>query len=162
MRLLSTSLQEEQEILWFQCPSSFFPHLLSLVTNSSLLWNFRNTQGRKAFPTNKNWRHRRAYTQKGPAGSCWVSMSSYLCCSLGSNGKGTQEPSALLVMFWFLIRVLVTQICSLCKNYKLYIWDFCTFPCVCVCVHAHTQFLSCVWLSPRDYSPPGSVVHGIF
>ena len=53
--------------------------------------------------------------------------SGYPCCSLGSNWKGTQEPSGLLAIFCFLIWVLVTQVCSLCKNYKLYIWDFCTF-----------------------------------
>ena len=64
----------------------------------------------------------------------------------------------MLVMFWFLIRVRVTQICSLCKNYNLYLWDFCTFPCVyvyvCVCMCTCTHSFSVV-----SDSVPGTVGH---
>ena len=90
---------------------------------------------------------------QGPAGiQCLVIFAAAYVVT----GKGTQEPSGLLVMFWFFIRVRVTQICSLCKNYNLYLWDFCAFPCVyvyvcvclctcvCVCVCAHTVSQSCL------------------
>lgn len=81
---------------------------------------------------------------------------------------GHMEPSGLLVMSlaFFYQGSSYTDLFT-CKNYNLYLWDFCAFPCVCVRVCVCMCICVCVCMCTHSFSVvsdsvPGTVGHQAF